>query len=143
MRKIIHHLQCTVDWCDRNQYAHGLCGSHYQRLRAGRDMNKPFQTHKRHGETNTLLHRAWIAMRARCNNPNNMSYKNYGGRGITVYEGWQNDFKAFHEYVGDRPSKKHTLDRIDVNGNYEPGNVRWVTWDIQASNKRKRKSSLV
>jgi len=65
-------------------------------------------------------------MRDRCNNPNNPAYKNYGSRGIQVCERWDN-FPKFIVDVGERPSPRHVLDRIDNNGNYEPGNVKWST----------------
>ena len=81
-------------------------------------------------------YRAWENMRQMCYNPKYQGSKNYLGRGITVYSEWIESFRAFHAYIGDRPSKMHSLDRIDNDGNYEPGNVRWTTWDIQANNRR-------
>lgn len=77
----------------------------------------------------------WTAMKARCNNPNNPDYQHYGGRGISVCASWQQDFRAFLSDMGRRPTGK-TLDRIDVNGNYEPGNCRWATWPEQRRNTR-------
>ena len=70
----------------------------------------------------------------RCDNPDNPNYPLYGGRGITVCDEWK-DFNKFLEGVGERPAN-HTLDRIDVNKGYEPGNVRWATLSEQARNKR-------
>lgn len=76
----------------------------------------------------------WNAMRARCNNPNVKVFHRYGGRGISVCEAW-NDFQTFITDVGARPSKAHSLDRIDNDGNYEPGNVRWALAEEQAANR--------
>ena len=81
----------------------------------------------------------WCAMRQRCCNPNNPDYKYYGGRGIKVCDRWLNSFKDFLKDVGKRPSPELTIDRIDNNGNYEPGNVKWSTWKEQNNNQRNRK----
>lgn len=77
----------------------------------------------------------WIAMRQRCNNDKNKAYKDYGGRGIKVCERW-NEFENFLEDMGEKPSNLHSIDRIDVNGNYEPSNCRWATTIEQGRNKR-------
>jgi len=79
---------------------------------------------------------AWHGMRQRCENPNATSYEHYGGRGIRLCEEWRRSFEAFFECVGPRPSARHSLDRIDVDGHYEPGNVRWATIEEQNRNKR-------
>lgn len=76
----------------------------------------------------------WCDMRRRCTDPSRNSYKNYGARGIKVCERW-NSFKTFLSDMGPRPSKKHSLERIDNEGNYEPGNCRWATKIEQSLNK--------
>lgn len=83
---------------------------------------------------NPREYRSWKDMRARCKNPNNGDYDDYGGRGITVCERWD-DFAAFHADMGSRLDG-HTLDRIDVEGNYEPANCRWASPTVQMNNKR-------
>ena len=79
----------------------------------------------------------WQAMRQRCKNQNATGWRLYGGRGISVHPAWVGSFEAFLEYMGPRPSLKHSLDRFpDQNGNYEPGNVRWATTKQQGRNTR-------
>ncbi len=80
----------------------------------------------------------WLGMKDRCNNPNNDRYRNYGGRGITVCPEWSTSFKDFFSYLGPKPSPEHSIDRINNNGNYEPGNVRWATIAEQHENQSHR-----
>lgn len=83
----------------------------------------------------TQLYRAWLAMKDRCYNINNICYSHYGGRGIVVCDRWRNSFDNFVLDMGERP-EGHSLDRIDNNGNYEPNNCRWATVTEQNRNKR-------
>jgi hypothetical protein len=88
-----------------------------------------------HGESGSPEHVAWLAMKERVRNPNHRQFHNYGGRGIKVCDRWLNSYENFLADVGRKPTRKHTLDRIDVDGDYEPGNVRWATLAEQQSNK--------
>lgn len=92
-----------------------------------------------HGLTYTAEHRAWKSMKDRCLNPNDKRYADYGGRGIGVCERWRASFEAFYKDVGPKPDPTLTLDRINNDGNYEPGNVRWATWREQRLNQRPRR----
>lgn len=77
---------------------------------------------------------AWRNMKNRCLNPKHPDFKHYGGRGIGVCGRWQRSFEGFLKDVGDRPSPKHSLDRIDNDADYGPGNVRWATRSQQMRN---------
>ena len=82
----------------------------------------------------------WRGMKARCYSERNKSYRNYGARGIKICPEWM-DFENFYTWsMANEYDNTKTLDREDWDGNYEPGNCRWTTWDIQCRNKRPRKS---
>ena len=96
---------------------------------------------KTHGMTDSKIYQTWSDIKRRCFAPNNKSYADYGGRGITVYEPWVHDFQTFYEYVSQLEhygEDGYTLDRIDNDGNYEPNNLRWADRKTQNRNRRGR-----
>lgn len=101
-----------------------------------RDRGKKLLT--KHGMHKTVEYQCWISMRARCINKKNCNFKNYGARGISVSKRWMESFEAFYADMGDKPSPKHSIDRINNDGNYEPSNCRWADKKTQSNNQRGR-----
>lgn len=130
---------CSVDGCDGKHKAKGLCHKHYRRLLIHGDAS--ITSREYHGKRKTLEYGVWCGMIGRCENPNNPKYPMYGGRGITVCEPWRNSFSSFSGDMGEKPSPSHSLDRIENDGNYEPGNCRWADKTIQSINRRVRASN--
>jgi hypothetical protein len=95
----------------------------------------------KHGMRQSKEYQIWTNMKTRCYNPRSSRWEHYGARGISVCERWQ-DFENFYEDMGNRPSPEHSIDRIDVNGNYEPSNVRWATRSEQMKNRRPFKRKI-
>lgn len=93
----------------------------------------------KHGKARSPEHHTWTSMLQRCLNPKACGYADYGGRGITVCDRWRGEegFAHFFEDLGPRPSLAHSLDRIDNQGSYVPGNCRWATERVQKSNTRR------
>lgn len=93
-----------------------------------------------HEQSHTKLYYVWNSMKQRCNNPKVKGYKYWGGRGISVCDEWKDSFYSFYLWATNNGYNHGlTIDRIDVDGNYEPSNCRWVTMKVQANNKRNRK----
>jgi len=92
---------------------------------------------KTHGRTDTPEFKVWSSMLFRCLNPRAHNFEDYGGRGIKICDRWAESFQAFLDDMGERPGAGYSIDRIDNDGNYEPGNCRWATRQQQTWNSRK------
>lgn len=92
--------------------------------------------HSKRGSPTGKTHNSWSGIKQRCYNPKNTHYHRYGGRGITMFSGWVDDYPAFYNYIGDAPdtTQRWSIDRIDNEGNYEPNNIRWALPTTQSNN---------
>lgn len=134
---------CLKDGDSRTAVCKDLCDKHYRRLK--RNGNPDFLKREKHGKNKTTEYIIWNNMKDRCFNVKNEHYNRYGGRGINVCPSWKNSFMSFYSFleeeIGLRPSKYYTLDRINNDGNYEPGNVRWADKITQSRNRSVREGS--
>lgn len=122
------------------------CGSPMTVLRATNQLTNGMNHHccacghyERHGLTKSRLYRVYISMKKRCNDPKDPGYNNYGGRGISVCQEWENSFLTFYNWAiknGYKEKSGLSIDRINNDGNYEPSNCQWVPKAVQDNNKR-------
>jgi hypothetical protein len=127
-------LKCSVENCNELVVSAGLCNKHYQRKRKHNDVN--YVNNNMHGLSKIPEYSVWQNIISRCYNSKNKSYKDYGGRGITICSRWLESFYNFYTDMGCRPSSKHEIDRINNNGSYQKNNCRWATRTKNARNKR-------
>lgn len=145
------YTQCKVDGCLNKHCALGFCTKHYTRFKKHADISR--NDAYTYGLWEHPLYHTWWNMLQRCNNPNSISYKNYGGRGIKVCLGWitSEGIVNFIEDMGEKPFEDYTLDRIDNDGDYSCGhcedcvkngckmNCKWSSREDQSLNKRTSK----
>jgi len=135
----VSNIKCLVKTCDKPSHAKGYCGAHYHKIKVYGDPEATIN--ETHGMRRSRIYGVWCDIKKRCFNPNSTNYENYGGRGIGMCEEWKNSFTAFYEDMGQPPTPEHSIERKDVNGNYEPSNCIWETRLIQAANKRRYKNN--
>lgn len=135
---------CGVKSCGATHYSLGYCELHYTRYKVTGDplKKKKAGSSGTHGMSYTKEYHAYRSMLDRCFRENNKKYHLYGGRGITVCDRWKHGFENFFSDMGYATTPKHSLDRINNDGNYEPSNCRWATDSQQNINRRKPQKVL-
>lgn len=126
---------CQMDECQVPVHSRNLCDKHYRRLLHRGSTDELII--ESHGMSGSPEYMSWSRMKQRCYNPNHSNYHNYGGRGIRVCKRWRESFSAFYEDMGPKPAPDYQIDRINNDGNYEPGNCRWITPTENLRNTRR------
>lgn len=132
---------CKIEGCEEKHFAKGYCDRHYAGIRTNKKSKKQYKPRKKrnNNRSKNIYYRLWTSMMDRCYNKNFHTYENYGGRGIDVYKEWhdgENFTAQIVSLIGERPSNRHSLDRIDNDRGYYPDNVRWATQKEQMNNTR-------
>jgi hypothetical protein len=131
-------MVCSVKSCRKKVKRTTYCISHYKRFMRYGDPELGGAYRNRHNMSTAPEYTSWCKIKSRCNNPNDTAYKYYGGRGIKMAKKWEHSFETFYEDMGKKPSREHTIDRINTNKGYYPFNCRWATKSEQSFNQRKR-----
>lgn len=143
---------CSVDGCDSRGktlkngstcFVHGLCMRHYEKYRVyGDPLHGTIHAFGENRATSTL-YKTYQGIKKRCFDASDHNYKKYGARGISLYGEWVDTYKGFTKFaeyieqeLGPKPTPRHSLDRIDNDKDYEPGNLRWATSNVQCINRR-------
>lgn len=129
---------CKIEDCGNKHQALGFCDKHYKNYKRHGYAEPKYDMH---GMYKSTEYNAWKMMKKRCYYKKYKCWPNYGGRGIKVCERWINSFSNFVEDMGNKPKSEYSLDRINNDGNYEPGNCRWAGSITQNNNQRLRKDS--
>jgi len=131
---------CAVEECSNKHYNRGYCTNHFKSLKKSGVIKNVKSVHhyEYHGMTKSPEHRIWMGIVYRVENPNCPEYTLYGGRGIKMCDRWRSSFLAFYQDMGEKPAPLHSIDRVNNNGDYEPGNCVWATKRQQSINRRRR-----